>query len=120
MATENSGEFEGFLESSEINRDFSGSLQGEMSELLEAVLKETTEEGNTESLQLLVRVARRSEFDSPDHPAAMQQVVRAIVDQRFGIGKFSNNLVRRIASSLLEIPEATRRLCKLWQEARQS
>lgn len=120
MATENSGEFGASYESSETHRDLSDGLHGEMSELLEAVLQETIQEGSTESLQLLVRVARRSEFDSPDNPAAMQQVVRAIVDQRFGIGKFSNSLVRRIASSLLEIPEVTRRLSQLWQEARQS
>lgn len=120
MNTENSGELKKYLEASHLQSERETGLPEVFSELLEAVLNETVEGEGAESYQLISSVARQSNLDDSENPAAMQEVVRAIVDRRFGTGRLSNNLVRRIAGSLMEIPEVTRRLSQLWQEARQS
>lgn len=88
--------------------------------LLERVVQETLQASSLESLQLIQAVAKRSRFRDTTDPASVVEVVRAIVDRRFGVGKIGQSLVRRVAHSLVESPEACVRLERIWQEARNS
>lgn len=90
----------------------------ELARLLETIIQETTGSENHESLNLVLNVAKQSRFEKGNSREAVEELVRAIVDHRFGAKKFSNRLVRGIATTLLESPEALNRLSKLWQEAR--
>lgn len=105
---------------SEIEANVGKPLPQELSNLLEAVLQETTGSENRESLNLVTRVARNSRFEQANTLEAIEELVREIVDAKFGKNKLSARLVRNIASSLLETPEAMNRISRLWQEARDS
>ena len=87
-------------------------------ELLELVLHETVAKGSRESLDLIFEVARNSQWEDTSHIEAVEEVVAAIVKRRFGPRRFSRRLIGRIARSLVEAPEATVKLERLWQEAR--
>lgn len=89
-------------------------------ELLEAVLIETVAGSSRESLDLIFDVARASEYENTSQIAAVEELVDAIVTRRFGQRKFPARLLRRIAHTLIETPEATVKLERLWQEARAS
>jgi len=95
-------------------------LSQELTSLLETILHETTGKENQESQNLVTRVARNSQHEEANSREALEELVRAIVDQRFGAKRFSTRLVRSIAASLLESPEAMTRLTRLWREARES
>lgn len=90
------------------------------SELLEAVLHETVANSNAESLELIFSVARASNFADTTQIGAVEEVVRAIIAKRFGNIKFSSRLIKRISQTLIETPEATVKLERLWQEGRAS
>lgn len=118
MAAGSEGEY---LSQPQMEKSESGtakSLSQELSSLLETVLQETTGSENRQSLDLVLKVARNSKHDQANCKEALEELVRAIVDQRFGAKRFSNRLVTSIAASLFESPEAMSRLGKLWQEAR--
>ena len=87
-------------------------------ELLDAVLRETLGSTNREALELIFEVARQSDYPDTTHIEAVEEVVQAIVKNRFGKRLFTRRLIHRIASTLVEEPEATVRLERLWQEAR--
>lgn len=87
-------------------------------ELLEKVVQETLNASNFEALNLIRAVAARSEYADSTDPGAVMEVVRAIVDRRFGVGRIGNSLVRRVGASLVDSPEATVRLERIWREAR--
>jgi len=89
-------------------------------ELLDAVLRETLGSANREALDLIFAVARRSSYPDTTHIEAVEEVVQAIMQNRFGKRLFTRRLIQRIAGSLIEEPEATIRLERLWQEARAS
>lgn len=88
--------------------------------LLETVLRETMGSTNREALELLFAVARQSVYPDTTHIEAVEEVVQAIVENRFGGRKFPPPLIQRIACTLIEAPEATIKLERLWQEARTS
>lgn len=90
------------------------------SELLEAVLLETMTDSNRESLELIFGVARDSQYADTANIHAVEEVVQAILAKRFRRLHFSRRLLNRIAQSLIEDPEATVKLERLWQEARAS
>jgi hypothetical protein len=89
-------------------------------DLLETVLQETLGRSNSEALKLITEVARTSKFKGSTEVGATEEVVRAILKNRFGARKFSGSFISRVATSLMEIPEAAIRLERLWQEARAS
>lgn len=95
-------------------------LPQELAVLLETVIQETIGTENRQSLDLVIRVARQSRFENGNSREAVEELVRAIVDHRFGAKKFSGRLVRSISTTLLESPEAVTRIAKLWGEARSS
>ncbi|MEZ6136665.1 MAG: hypothetical protein R3C53_17350 [Pirellulaceae bacterium] len=88
--------------------------------LLDAVLRETMGTANQAALDLIFDVARRSEYSNTAEIKAVEQVVQAIIKFKFGARKFSSRLINRIACTLIETPEATVKLERLWQEARAS
>lgn len=88
--------------------------------LLDAVLRETMGSSNREALELIFQVARASSYDDTSRIEPVEEVVRAIVKYRYGTRTFSRKLIHRIACSLIEAPEATIKLERLWQEARAS
>ncbi len=90
------------------------------SELLEAVLHETVANSDRASLELILDVARKSEYADTTDIRAVEEVVRAIVARRFGTLKFSRRMIQRISQTLVEDIEATVKLERLWQEARAS
>jgi hypothetical protein len=94
--------------------------RSEEQKLLEAVLRETMGSTNREALELLFAVARQSAYPDTTHIEAVEEVVQAIVKNRFGSRKFPPHLIHRIACTLIEAPEATIKLERLWQEARTS
>jgi uncharacterized protein (DUF2267 family) len=120
MAANNAGEFENQSEPKELLAGDSSKLSQELSELLLEVLRETDGRGSRQDLELLTEVARKSKIEHGDDPAAIREVVLAIVDDRFGVGRFTERLVGRISETLAEIPEASRRLAKIWREARRA
>lgn len=89
-------------------------------ELLEAVLRETLGNANQDSLNLILSVARDSQFPSSTRIEAAEEVVDAIVKHKLGNWKFSRKLIKRIANTLIDTPEAANKLERLWQEARAS
>jgi len=95
-----------------------GSSPSEEQKLLETVLRETMGSSNREALELLFAVARQSAYPDTTHIGAVEEVVQAIVKNRFGNRHFTPRLIHRIACTLIEAPEATIRLERLWQEAR--
>jgi hypothetical protein len=99
--------------------DSSDDDSGERS-LLEAVLRETMGSTNQEALELIFSVARESKYEDTTTIEAVAEVVRKIIQHRFGERRFSERAIKRIAHSLVEAPEATIRLERLWQEARSS
>lgn len=101
---------------------YSAEEQGNLDEqsLLEAVLRETMGSSNREALEAVFQVARDSQYPDTSQVAAVEELVRAIMRSRFGSRKFTRRLIHRIACSLIETPEATIRIERLWQEARAS
>ncbi len=100
------------------NGNDSGHNDGSNQELLERVLQETINADNLLSLKLISDVAAHSEYGDSTSIAAVMEVVQAIVDRRFGPNRIGRGLVRRVAHSLSESPEACIRLERIWQEAR--
>jgi hypothetical protein len=86
--------------------------------LLERVLQETINADNVQALNLIQGVAKKSSYPDSTDVNAVMEVVRAIVDRRFGPNRIGQGLIRRVASSLSESPEASIRLERIWQEAR--
>lgn len=101
-----------------LSKDGSGEVDEE--NLLDAVLRETMGNSNQAALDLIFDVARKSEYADTSHIEAVEELVRAIMKRSFGTRKFSRRLIHRIACSLVEAPEATVRIERLWQEARSS
>jgi hypothetical protein len=89
-------------------------------DLLETILSDSMSGSNGESLKLIFQVARASEYKDTSRIGAVEEFVRAILQQRFGGRKFSSGFVNRVASALIEVPEAAVKLEHLWQEARAS
>lgn len=87
-------------------------------ELLEKVLRETLSEGSKDSLELIFSVARTSKYEDTTRIGAVEEVVEEIVRRRLGIPKISRRMVRLIAQSLIEVPEAAVKLERIWQEGR--
>ncbi len=98
----------------------SSSDRSDEQELLDTVLRETLRNNNREALELIFAVARNSEYPDTGSIHAVEEVVKAIMKHRFGNRQFTRRLIHRIACSLIEEPEATIRLERLWQEARAS
>jgi hypothetical protein len=92
--------------------------RSEEQKLLETVLRETMGSTNREAMELLFAVARQSAYPDTTHIEAVEEVVQAIMKNRFGSRKFPTHLIHRIACTLIEAPEATIKLERLWQEAR--
>ena len=88
--------------------------------LLDAVLRETIGDSDREALDLIFAIARKSSYEDTTHIEAVEEVVQAIIKYRFGNRQFTPRLIHRIACSLIEAPEATVKLERLWQEARAS
>lgn len=88
--------------------------------LLEAVLRETMGSSNQDALELILSVARESEYEDTTNIDAVAEVVRKIIKHRFGKRAFSERVIKRIANTLIEAPEAAIKLERLWQEARSS
>lgn len=87
--------------------------------LLESVLRETmAATSSTDALQLISEVARRSKYPDVSEMRAVEEVVRAIIAKRFGERRLGGQLIRRVAELLVEDPEATVRLHRVWNEAR--
>lgn len=86
--------------------------------LLERVLQETIDSSHAEAYALIRDVARQSAWGDSTRPEAVAEVVRAIISRRLGARTPPASLVRRVAASLMEIPEAVVRLERIWQEAR--
>lgn len=120
MVSGNEGEFQS--QSSQEASELSGgkAASREFSDLLDAILQETTGSENHESLDLVRRVAKNSQIKDGNCREAAEELVRAILDQQFVGKRFPQRLVVRIAGSLMESPDAVARLAKLWREARQS
>ena len=120
MVSGNDGEFQSQSPKETSEPRVSKTLPQEFSDLLDAVLQETIGSENREWLDLVRRVAQRSQLEDGNCREAAEELVRAILDQRFGQKRFSNRLVVRIAGTLMESPDAVARLSSLWREARQS
>jgi hypothetical protein len=86
--------------------------------LFDAVLRETMERTDQAALELIFSVARKSSYPDTSRVEAVEELVRAIMKARFGARKFTRRLIHRIACSLIETPEATIRMERLWQEGR--
>lgn len=87
--------------------------------LLESVLRVTMAATSSgDALQLITDVARRSRFEDITDLRAVEEVVRAIVKKRFGERRLGSQLIRRVAEALIDDPEATVRLHRVWSEAR--
>ncbi len=86
--------------------------------LLERILQETISAEHAEALELIRGVARQSRYADTTDIAAVEEVVAAIIARRFKTRQPLPQLVRRVAHSLVEQPEATIRLERIWQEAR--
>lgn len=86
--------------------------------LLERILQETIAADDAAALELIRGVARQSRFPDTTEIGAVEEVVAAIIARRFGTRVPLPQLVRRVANSLVDLPEATIRLERIWQEAR--
>lgn len=87
-------------------------------QLLDAVLRETVGSGSRGSLELIFGVARASQYPDTSQIEAVEEVVLAIVQRKFGKLRFPRRLIQGIAGALIEVPEAAVKLERLWQEAR--
>jgi len=86
--------------------------------LLEKVLLESLDESSQAAIRLIFSVAQGSEYSDTTDIRAVEEVVQAIVNRRFGPGRIGKPLMRRVAVLLGETPEACIRLERIWQEAR--
>jgi hypothetical protein len=86
--------------------------------LLERILQETISTEQAGALELIRGVARQSQYTDTTDIGAVEEVVSAIIARRFGTRVPLPQLVRRVGSALIEQPEATIRLERIWQEAR--
>lgn len=86
--------------------------------LLETVLSETMAESDQVAFDLVFSTARASHYSDTSQLGAVKEFVHAVLARRFPGRDFSSRLVTRIAYSLVDTPEATVRLERLWQEAR--
>jgi hypothetical protein len=100
--------------------DSKASRADDEQQLLDAVLRETMGNANQAALELIFDVARKSQYPDTSRIEAVEELVRAIMRRAFGPRKFPRRLIHRVASSLIEAPEATIRIERLWQEARAS
>ncbi|MBX3421651.1 MAG: hypothetical protein KF752_08855 [Pirellulaceae bacterium] len=93
-------------------------LSSELNELLEAVLNETRGRENSESLEWLISVARKSKYDEINSIDPVKEVVKAILSRQFGERRLTPRLLQHVAAALYESPEAMSKLSNLWKKAK--
>ncbi len=90
-------------------------------ELLECVVRETLSAVNDEAtVERMKTFARRNAAREVTDPEVAEELLRVIVQSRFGKLSLPSELPRWLAETLLDDPDASQRLQSLWNQARQA
>jgi hypothetical protein len=106
-------------EADRILNESSPADRSEADRVMDDVLRETQRAiSGKAALDILQRVAKRAGNDDITDVNTCEELVREIIKSRFQIGALPGDIPERVAENLLQDPQVTARLIKLWSEVR--